>query len=252
MAARRRTPAFDDQSRLLDRFGLLLGVTVASIITLSLVDIGPGVTGISGRWGTVLESILVGTTLLLALRASGLNRYLQRIADLIVVVAVSGVGLLALLATFTDAVVAPAAAAPALVVVLAIIAPVAIIRRLIQHREVTRGTLLGAISGYLLLPIAYFYLFLATEAITPAPFFGEAQPTTSYMYFSLATITTTGYGDLTAAAPLGRLIAMAEALTGQVYLVTFVAMLVGLFAANRLAGRPAVVDQPQPGSDDRA
>ena len=66
------------------------------------------------------------------------------------------------------------------------------------------------------------------------------------MYFSLSTITTTGYGDLTAASPFGRLLAMAEAVTGQVYLVTFVAMLVGLFAANRIAGRPAVADGPEP------
>ena len=72
------------------------------------------------------------------------------------------------------------------------------------------------------------------------------------MYFSLATITTTGYGDFTAASELGRLLAMAEAVTGQVYLVTFVAMLVGLFAANRIAGRPAVIDEPQPPSADQA
>jgi hypothetical protein len=56
------------------------------------------------------------------------------------------------------------------------------------------------------------------------------------MYFSLTTITTTGFGDLTAASPFGRLLAMWEAVTGQVYLVTFVAMLVGLFAANRGRG----------------
>ena len=78
------------------------------------------------------------------------------------------------------------------------------------------------------------------------PYFGESQPTTSYMYFSLTTITTTGYGDFTAASEFGRLLAMAEAVTGQVYLVTFVAMLVGLFAANRIAGRPAVAPGPEP------
>lgn len=39
---------------------------------------------------------------------------------------------------------------------------------------------------------------------------------------------------------------MAEAVTGQVLLVTFVAMLVGLFAANRIAGRPAVASDPKP------
>jgi hypothetical protein len=249
----KRGPIFDDKSRLLDRFGLLLAVTVASIVILSLVDIGPRESGASGRWVTTLSSALVGVTLLLALRASGLSRRLQRIADLIVLVIVSSVGFLAVVTSFTDVVAPPTTAAPTLVVVLSIVAPMAIIRRLVQHREVTRGTLLGAISGYLLLPIAFFYVFLSSATISGEPFFGDPQPTTSYMYFSLTTITTTGYGDLTAAAPLGRLLATAEALTGQVYLVTFVAMLVGLFAANRIAGRPAVADAPEPrptGSDE--
>jgi Ion channel len=243
---------FDDQSRLLDRFGMLLVVTVASIVILSLIDIGPRANDAPSRWESALASLLVGATLLLALRASGLSRRPQRIADLVVIIVVSSVSLLAVVTTFTDRVPAPTSAAPVLVVLLSIVAPMAIIRRLVQHREVTRGTLLGAISGYLLLPIAFFYVFIASTTITRAPFFESAQPTTSYMYFSLTTITTTGYGDLTATSPFGRLLAMAEAVTGQVYLVTFVAMLVGLFAANRMAGRPAVMDEPQPPAGDES
>jgi Ion channel len=242
----KRRPLFDDKSRLLDRFGLLLVVTVASIVILSLIDIGPRASDASSRWESTLASVLVGATLLLALRASGLSKRPQRIADLVVIIVVSAVSFLAVVTTFTDIVPPPGSAAPLLVVLLAIAAPMAIIRRLVQHREVTRGTLLGAISGYLLLPIAFFYVFIASTSIIRAPFFGDPEPTTSYMYFSLTTITTTGYGDLTAASPLGRLLAMAEAVTGQVYLVTFVAMLVGLFAANRIAGRPAVADGPEP------
>jgi hypothetical protein len=119
------------------------------------------------------------------------------------------------------------------VVLLAVVAPMAVIRRLVQHRVVTRGTLLGAISGYLLLPIAFFYLFIASANWMREPFFGTPQPTTTYMYFSLTTVTTTGYGDYTAQTEFGRLLAMAEALSGQIYLVTFVAMLVGLFIAGR-------------------
>ena len=57
--------------------------------------------------------------------------------------------------------------------------------------------------------------------------------TTSFMYFSLVSITTVGYGDLAAATDLGRLLAASEALVGQVYLVTFVAMIVGLRIRQR-------------------
>jgi hypothetical protein len=52
------------------------------------------------------------------------------------------------------------------------------------------------------------------------------------MYFSLATVTTVGYGDLAPASNIARLLSTSEALVGQVYLVTFVAMLVGLAASR--------------------
>ena len=208
-----------------------------------LVDIGPRVSEASGDGSRPWPRFSSGATLLLALRASGLSRRLQRIADLIVIVIVSSVSFLAVVTSFTDIVPPPTTAAPILVVLLAIVAPMAIIRRLVQHREVTRGTLLGAISGYLLLPIAFFYVFIASATIDPGAVLrrplSRRPPTCTS---ASRTITTTGYGDLTAASPFGRLLAMAEAVTGQVYLVTFVAMLVGLFAANRIAGRPAVAD----------
>ena len=242
----KRKPVFDDTSRALDRFGLLLVVTVASIVILMLVDIGPGVDLTAGRWEAALASLLVGATLLLALRASGLAVHWQRVADIIVILVVSGVSTVALLATFNDNFPAPANTAPLVVVALAVAAPLAVVRRLAQHREVTRGTLLGAISGYLLLPIAFFYLFVSSSSISGDPFFGRVAPTTDYMYFSLTTITTTGYGDYTAATEVGRTLAMAEAVIGQIYLVTFDAMLVGLFISTRRTLRQSleVVESP--------
>jgi hypothetical protein len=107
---------------------------------------------------------------------------------------------------------------------------VAVAGRLLRHREVTNATLLGAIAAYLLIPLAFFELFVALDTWTGQPFFGEPQPSPSYMYFSLTTVTTVGYGDLTPASDLARLAANAEAVIGQVYLVTFVAMIVGLRA----------------------
>ena len=47
-------------------------------------------------------------------------------------------------------------------------------------------------------------------------------------------MTTTGFGDLTAAYDLGRSLAVTEALFGQIYLVTVVALIVGNL------GRPSV------------
>jgi hypothetical protein len=41
------------------------------------------------------------------------------------------------------------------------------------------------------------------------------------------TLTTVGYGDFTASTSVGRMFAVSEALTGQLYLVSAVALLVG-------------------------
>jgi hypothetical protein len=116
-------------------------------------------------------------------------------------------------------------------VVLGLVAPVAVIRRLIYHRRATGATLLGAVSAYLLIAVAFTFTFLSLDRFTP--FFGTDEPTTTAMYYSLVTITTLGYGDYTAATALGRLLSTMEALVGQVYLVTFVAMIVGLLIQSR-------------------
>ena len=69
------------------------------------------------------------------------------------------------------------------------------------------------------------------------PFFAqEANPTSaSYLYFAYVTLTTVGYGDLTASGNLGRALAVLDALLGQIYLVTVVALLVSRLGRTRLA-----------------
>jgi len=46
------------------------------------------------------------------------------------------------------------------------------------------------------------------------------------LYFSFVTLATLGYGDYTPAGSLGRTLAIVEALFGQLYLVTVIAVLV--------------------------
>jgi hypothetical protein len=61
------------------------------------------------------------------------------------------------------------------------------------------------------------------------PFFVTvaAPGAVDYLYFSYVTLTTVGYGDLTARGDAGRMLAVCEALLGQLYLVTVLALLVG-------------------------
>ena len=107
----------------------------------------------------------------------------------------------------------------------AALVPVVVARRVVEHRTVTVQTLLGAVAAYLQIAVAYAFAFQAIDAVGARPLFGVQVPTTSYMYASLTAISTLGYGDLVPVTELGRLVAVSEAIVGQVYLVTFVAML---------------------------
>jgi len=232
--------AFDDRSRGLDRFGVVLGLTVISVVGLSFFDISSQSTGIERNLGSLLAAILVGTTLAMALRASGLSRRRQHIIDAMIVLVVLGYAATILLEKFVGEFPGSAAGVSGVIVTLSVFAPVVVVLRLLRHREVTAATMLGAISAYLLIGLAFFWLFFAIG--NDNHFFSQSpQPSPSYMYFSLTTLTTVGYGDLTAQSNLGRLLANSEAVIGQVYLVTFVAMIVGLRVAEwrREPAKPA-------------
>lgn len=231
----RKWNPFDDDSRYVDRFGLLLVITSIAVITLSLVDLRADIRGLRSELGQLAVAVFVGATLLLSLRSSGVARRYRLIADVVVglgvIVTFLFVGLIEL-ADPTDPVAGSGALSP-LWVILSVFAPILVVRRLVKHQRASGRTLLGAVSAYLLVALAFNFVFLAIDATQSTPFFGSEQPTTSFMYFSLVTITTLGYGDLAAVEPFSRLLATVEAVIGQVYLVTFVAMIVGLMVEQR-------------------
>ncbi|RLE24666.1 MAG: hypothetical protein DRJ50_04335 [Actinobacteria bacterium] len=226
---------FDDESRHLDRFGSLLFLSVVVIVVESLVDGRPAAdSGVEAALSAGV-TLSVGCTLALAVRAAGVRRKVRVVIDVFVIVAVVSALLLLLIDLVGDA--QPGASGdgrPSLIwLVMSILTPIAVILRLVRHRRVSTGTLSGSIAAYLLIALAFHFAFLTVDGREPTPFFGHEEGTTSFMYFSLTTITTLGYGDLAPATNLGRLLSTSEALIGQIYLVVFVAMLVGLAIQNR-------------------
>lgn len=222
---------FDGSAARQDQFGVLLLFTVVVITLLSLVDLDSAENPVLSRAVAAFVAAFVGVILLLALRASGLRTQVQRIVDGIVIVATG-----ALIGVSILGGMAPSAGASQLraigfliVVGFAVVTPIVIVRRLLEHRRVRPSTVLGAIAAYLLIPVSYFYLFVSIEQIRQESFFQTTEPTTSFMYFSLATLTTLGYGDLAAAGNLGQFLSTSEAVVGQIYLVTCVALIMGLF-----------------------
>jgi drug/metabolite transporter (DMT)-like permease len=229
---RRMPQAFTDEGRYLDRFGVLLVVTVASIVGLSLFDItdpeGESAVAEIGSWAA---TVTVAATLLIALRASGLAPRRQRVIDILVGLGLAGITFVTAAALLTEGAEVDNRYNPAgAVALLSIVVPFVVVRRLLRHQRVSTATLLGAISAYLLIPLSFFHIFMAIDRWSTTPFFGDAQPSTSFMYFALVTVTTVGFGDLAAATEVARLATTSLAVIGQVYLVVFVAMIVGLRA----------------------
>jgi len=228
-----RRPLFDDASPRLDSFGLALVLTLLLLITLLLVDTR------LGRIDPVLATGVVGLstaiTLQYSLRASGLAKRYQRMVAIAL-----GVGLMANLAVIVARVIwanipdywGTHILGPVWVST-ALLTPVASTRRLLRHRAVTLNTLFAAIAAYLQIAIAFALLYKLIDDYSDEPFFGRVVPSTVYVYYSLTTISTLGFGDYAAADSPGRAASVIEALIGQIYLVVVIAMLVGLFVSSR-------------------
>jgi hypothetical protein len=126
------------------------------------------------------------------------------------------------------------------------VTPVFVTRRLFLQARVTAGTIFGAMAVFLLIALAFDYVFLSL-AQWGSPVFGQPEPTTSYMYFSLVTITTLGYGDLSPVSEASRYFATAEAVIGTTYLVTVVARLVAMFGTDQTITPDARGSDSEPG-----
>jgi Ion channel len=101
----------------------------------------------------------------------------------------------------------------------------------------------GVLCLYLLVGLLFGVAFGADQEISGEPFFttGEGQRD-DFLYFSYATLTTVGYGDLIAAHDVGRSLAITEALLGQIYLVTVVALIVSNLRPARARRRTVKAD----------
>lgn len=229
VSTRQPSPAVRREDRLRQRYGLLLGALIVSWMVAGIV---PG-----GAWQEVLVTALLAMTLVLALRAGEVRDRLVAVVTAMAVVLVLVVAALALGGVVNDGVARLAA------VLLVVLAPpavvVGVVRAQREHQRVTVQAVLGVLCVYLLIGMFYASLYGAIDRLGGPAFFSDgAEATTSNcLYFSFATLTTVGYGDLTAATNLGHTLSVGEALVGQIYLVTVVAVLVSNLAQGHGAAR---------------
>ena len=194
------------------------------VLLLLLVTYGFEAGAPTGSWTRVVNTGLQGLTLLAALRASVVSRGLFRIAALVVAVAFLSSCLSLFVSSSNDT----NAGFRALDALMVVGAPVAIARSLWHRPTIDIQTALGAICIYVLIGLLFSSVYFTIGQLGSDPFFVQtSNPDASdYLYFSFVTLTTVGYGDYTAAAGLGRSLASIEALLGQVYPVTIVAVIV--------------------------
>jgi hypothetical protein len=223
-AALHRRPVLRWAAGLEQRFP---GANYGVVLLLLLTGYAFMASGPTGRWVPLVNAVVQGATLIAALVASEARPQLLRVGLLLTLVALIG----GVVAVFGD-VDGTRGASALLSLMLVAVAPVAVARAIWRRRVIDVHTVLGAVCIYVFIGIFFSFLFLAVGSISSHPFFAQQATATSadYLYFSFVTMTTVGYGDLTARGGLGRAAAVMEALFGQVYLVTVVALLVSQLA----------------------
>jgi hypothetical protein len=226
------------EAKLEDRYVLAGVLIVACILTFAFAG--------DGKVGRMLAVALQSVTLIVILRASQVRPRTVRLAA----TACIAVFVIVALAQTSDGDWARAAAS-ILGAVLARSGPIAIIRRLVQQPVINFTTVAGALCVYLLAGLFFALLYGSMALSNHGTFFAQPHSchAVNFVYFSFVTLTTTGYGDLTAAYDGGRMTAILEALFGQLYLVSIVALLVanmGRARRPREAGASAPTTEGTP------
>jgi hypothetical protein len=106
-----------------------------------------------------------------------------------------------------------------------------VIRQLLQKRDVNIYTLVEAVNGYLLLAILFISLVAFCDQYIPGSYNVPGESDMELVYYTLVTLTTAGYGDITPKLPVAQSLAMFIAVTGQFYVAVIVAILVGKYSS---------------------
>jgi hypothetical protein len=203
-------------ARVANAFGLVLLLVIATYVLIS-------VTAYKG-WTGVLIAAVAGASATVALasadaRPAVLQPTTAGAIAAVVLVAVSGL-------TGGSATLGISAL---LLMCVLLVSTGAMLGAVLRERDVGFRTILGAVSVYINLGLLFTFLYAALDKLQSGQFFGVTTTTGDYVFFSVTTLTTTGYGNLVPTAQPGKLLSGLEMLLGQLFLVTFIAGLVSLW-----------------------
>ena len=196
-------------------YGLVLGLILVVFVFTSVAPNSP--------WADSTLVLLQSLTLVTALWTSGVAKADSRISiSLVALATASALAQLIFGGNFFEAVVLILAG----LLTLATILTVAL--GIVDQGEANVKAVTGAVCVYVLIGLLFVFLYGAIAVVGSNNFFAQGTDGTRSLrlYFSFVTLATLGYGDYTPAHELGRTLAIVEALFGQLYLVTVIALLV--------------------------
>jgi Ion channel len=110
---------------------------------------------------------------------------------------------------------------------------------ILRAPRVSSEILCAAIANYLMLGLLWSFAYTVIAAAIPDAFAFSTGPESSHVmkgfnsvYFSFATLSTIGYGDISPVAGGARILAVAEAVVGMFYVTMLIARLVSLYSTK--------------------
>ncbi len=117
---------------------------------------------------------------------------------------------------------------------------VVMLKDIFSSSEIDLLLIVGAVVLYLLIGLLWGFIYLAIEQSGSGSFtansvqtIGFNEQARTFLYYSITTLTTLGYGDIAPVSPPARAMAAMEAVAGQLYLTILVARLVGMHIAQK-------------------
>ena len=199
---------------------LLIAIILLFVATPLLQDF-PG--------GDFIEAILMSLVLILGVLAVSGRRRMSFWATLLVLPAIVGKWLNHLR---PDLCPRPVFIAAALIFIGFVV--INLLRYILRTPQVSSEVLCASIAAYLLLGIMWAFAYVLTTELRPDAFSfstpGQTLDGPTSFYFSFVTLSTVGYGDIVPVAPVARMLAIMESMTGLFYVAVLVARLVALYS----------------------
>jgi len=206
------------------RYGIVLAVALTTVLFLVIAP--------ESSWSRAVGLLLSGGMLLTVIATSRGDVEMRERAGLVLAVATLVVVAAVGFEWIEEGVGAAVSAALVLATLVQLVRGLVVLMRV---RGVTVQAVAGALAVYLLVGIVFSFVIGTMAKLGSGPYFAQGfdGSESQRVYFSFTSMTTTGFGDLTPATRGGRAVAVLEMLTGQIYLVTVISLLVGNLRRQR-------------------